>query len=975
MNKRLWQSTFLITVSGVALSVNVTCPVRAQNAITAPPTSATSNADERAATREAASTASKSARPSATPDSQGQNDIVVTGVTDSSRKLDTTFTINTLSQAQIQQLAPISTAALLNNIPGFFAEGSTAGERSNNVTVRGLPSSGYRYAPQLVDGMPVFQDSDVPFANSDVFFSTDLMTDRVEAIKGGPGGALYSNGLGGVVNYITKTGGDKFAGGYKLELADYGFVRNDLFVSGPITDTLHFAVGGFYRTSHGLRDTGYTADRGGQVRGNLTYRSDDGRTNVGLYATFLNDRSAVFNNLPIEVPGFSAPGTVDDPIRIKSGSVKPIGINFRDGTLLSPSNRYLTQVGDNGEVKTIDLADGIHPVFTTLAATLSHEFDSGWRVDFKANYVDGKSGFNALFAGNDAAPAASFLNDRYIGDFLQPAFDANFQAASGTPLNSSAYNRNILATYFNALDNAAFQNQYINPLNASGFANFDALRAQYGNTQTIAGPGGRIAAFNVRDGQPIAAGSNLSFEIPWVIRSKLKSATQDLRIQKTFELFGEHTLTFGGYHADASDDYNFQASLTISTLASPTELVDLYLVNASGAKVAPLSLRGSFIPGFYGNAVSADSENFAGYVLDHWEAFDHKLKIDAGFRWEREKLNVRFQNRNCCTINFPGNATTGNRAFTQNQSLGDPQFLNDHYSAHGWTIGANYEVARQIAIYGLASRSFRLPSMNDGIAFAQSAPLADPVERITQFEGGARFQSRYLDMSAAGFYNKFTPRTLINTYQDINSPLCTAGGTVATTSTITLCPRVNQPYSFGTTNYGTEIQATLRPFIPGFEVGVDVTLQNPRVKGSTFTIVNQVGTTYQLATVTQDGRREARQSVTRIFIRPRWDLKPLLNVPVKLYASYEHESARYSTSQDINVTVYPSYYILDAGALWDVTNRLSLQVHVANLTNQLSFTEGDPLFFDLKAPDGVGNRGVARPLFGRTARLMLNYRF
>ena len=29
---------------------------------------------------------------------------------------------------------------------------------------------------QLVDGMPVFQDSDVPFANSDVFFTSDLMT-------------------------------------------------------------------------------------------------------------------------------------------------------------------------------------------------------------------------------------------------------------------------------------------------------------------------------------------------------------------------------------------------------------------------------------------------------------------------------------------------------------------------------------------------------------------------------------------------------------------------------------------------------------------------------------------------------------------------------------------------------------------------------------------------------------------------------
>ncbi|NOW49047.1 outer membrane receptor protein involved in Fe transport [Novosphingobium sp. SG751A] len=166
-------------------------------------------------------------------------EIIVTGVVRKTRKLDTTFTIDTLSQEDIKRLAPISTADLLNNIPGFFSEGSTAGERSNNVTVRGLPSSGYRYAPQLIDGLPVYQDSDVPFANNDVFFSSDLMTDRVEVVKGGPGGILYSNGLGAIVNYVTKTGGDKFEGGYKLELATYDFVRNDLYIAGPISKNLH----------------------------------------------------------------------------------------------------------------------------------------------------------------------------------------------------------------------------------------------------------------------------------------------------------------------------------------------------------------------------------------------------------------------------------------------------------------------------------------------------------------------------------------------------------------------------------------------------------------------------------------------------------------------------------------------------------------------------------------------------------------
>lgn len=947
MKDRFSRDLIRYSVSALALAVSATSPAQAQQAAPVAP--------------------SANDQPSA-DDQSDQGEVVVTGVVQKTRKLDTTFTVDTLDQADIQRLAPLSTADLLNNIPGFFAEGSTAGERSNNVTVRGLPSSGYRYAPQLIDGLPVYQDSDVPFANNDVFFSNDLMTDRVEVVKGGPGGILYSNGLGAIVNYVTKTGGDRFEGGYKLELATYGFVRNDVFVSGPINDNLHFAIGGFYRTSDGLRDVGYTADKGGQIRGNLTYNSTDGKTNFGLYASRLDDRNAVYNNLPIEVPGFTVPGTPENPIRIDSDTVKPIGINFQDGSLLSKPNRYVTQIDNDGNVTRADLADGIRPKFTTITGKFSKELDAGWRFDFDANYTKGSSGFNALFAGNDAAPASSFLANRFIGDVLQPAFDANFQVAENTPNNAPFYNRNILATYFNGLSGADFNRLYRQPLLDAGFSNFEQLRAQYGANQTIGGPGGYIGAFKTSDGSPIAANSNLSFQIPWIVKSKLMSATQNLKIQKDFSLWGDHHLTFGVYHSNNSDDYDFQQSLTITTLAEPSELVDLYVIDRNGNKVGPsLSLNGSYLPGFAGNAAKGKAENFAGFVQDHWELFDRRLRIDAGFRWETEQLNVAFRNRVCCTSFLPGGAANGNRAYTQVQTLGPAQYLDERYTGHGWSVGANYALKRNLAVYALASQSFRLPSFNDGVAFAQSAPLADPVEHIDQYEGGVRFQSRWFDASATGFYNKFTPRTLINIYQDINAPVCTAGGSVATTATITSCPNVFQPYSLGTTNYGAELEVMLRPqFLPGFDIKANVVLQNPRVNGSSYTIVNQVGNSYQYATVSQDGRREGRQATVTLNIQPRWDLKPLTGLPVKLFGQYEYRSERYSNSQDQNVTLYPSYYIVNAGALIDITRKLSIQFHVANLTNQLSFTEGDPLFFDLKAPNGIGNRGVARPLFGRT---------
>jgi outer membrane receptor protein involved in Fe transport len=63
------------------------------------------------------------------------------------------------------------------------------------------------------------------------------------------------------------------------------------------------------------------------------------------------------------------------------------------------------------------------------------------------------------------------------------------------------------------------------------------------------------------------------------------------------------------------------------------------------------------------------------------------------------------------------------------------------------------------------------------------------------------------------------------------------------------------------------------------------------------------------------------------------------------------------------------------GAQYAVPLRLAAQLHAANLNDSITFTEGDPLFADLPSPEGTRNRGVARPLFGRTIRASLTYRF
>ena len=109
--------------------------------------------------------------------------------------------------------------------------------------------------------------------------------------------------------------------------------------------------------------------------------------------------------------------------------------------------------------------------------------------------------------------------------------------------------------------------------------------------------------------------------------------------------------------------------------------------------------------------------------------------------------------------------------------------------------------------------------------------------------------------------------------------------------------------------------------------------------------------------------------------QPSYDLLPATGIPLTVYGEYEYIGDRFSESTDNNVTLFPAYHTINMGAQYQISQRWTAQMHVANLTNQLSFTEGEPFQADMLSPDGTRNRGMARPLIGRTIRASVNYRF
>ncbi|MTH15220.1 TonB-dependent receptor [Flavobacterium sp. LC2016-01] len=330
-------------------------------------------------------------------ESQSLKEVVVTGSSAPRSKLESSVAITTMGSKAIEDRAPSSTAALLQTIPGFVVEAS-GGEIGNNLFARGIPSAGaYEYVQIQEDGLPVFEDGALQFANADTFYRLDETVSKMEAVRGGSASIFANNAPGGIINFISKTGQNEFMGRAKFTTSDYGMFRTDLNLSGAlIKDKLFFNVGGFYRADNGVRNTGFTANKGGQIKGNITYKFDD---NDYLRVNFkhLDDRNTFY--LPI-------------PLKSNNGKVEGIpGFNPNYGTLTSVNFSHLNVPQYGGGTFSADLEDGSHPVINSIGAEFKKKISEKvtFKNAFKQTSID--LNYNAIFPNGGPWTQSAYATD------------------------------------------------------------------------------------------------------------------------------------------------------------------------------------------------------------------------------------------------------------------------------------------------------------------------------------------------------------------------------------------------------------------------------------------------------------------------------------------------------------------------------------------------------------------------------------
>ena len=330
-------------------------------------------------------------------DEEVMEEIFVTGVPrGGATKLEASVSVSAVPSEDVVKIAPRSVAEIFRSIPGIRAESSGGGGNAN-LTIRGIPlaTGGSKYMQIHEDGLPVLEFGDMNFANTDNFVRFDSSVDRIESIRGGSASTFASNSPGGIINIISRTGGND-EGSIGLSFGvDYDEFRTDFQYGGTLADDLSYHIGGFFRDGEGVRDTGFNGDNGGQIKFNITKDFDDGF--LRFYVKHLDDKVTTYLPSPIMVES--------------NGSFGPVaGYDASSQTTHSQATNNITSFDQFGNPVSRAVSDGIESKVTAFGFEFDKDIDDTLTINNKFRTSSVTGGFISPFTDGFAGGTDTIAN-------------------------------------------------------------------------------------------------------------------------------------------------------------------------------------------------------------------------------------------------------------------------------------------------------------------------------------------------------------------------------------------------------------------------------------------------------------------------------------------------------------------------------------------------------------------------------------
>ncbi|WP_413668280.1 TonB-dependent receptor domain-containing protein [Mucilaginibacter sp. Mucisp86] len=632
--------------------------------------------------------------------------IIVTGVFDSRKRLDASIAISTISAQQIKIQTPQSAADLLKNVPGVYVN-SSAGEIRNQVAVRGTPTSndvsiGYFYVSMQEDGLPVTNFTGANYG-PDYFLRADATTARVEAVRGGSASITGSDAPGGLFNYTSKMGGAKFAGEaivkYGLEGNSNPYYRADLNIGGPLNKTgdLTYDIGGFYRYSDGARYAGYPLNKGGQLKFNMVKKFGTGR--IKLYGKFLDDKNGYFDFLPFT--GYINP--------------QPAADFSNNVTLAGPASQTLDfKYTPDGKVNHFQPSNLIHNLDRAIGLEYQQSLGNNWSITNNFKYSNKEATWNA------AAPLGILSADGIL-----------FYGLQGLAGKFGTYNFTDLTTGQKML--TVVQSPNLSPTGQFLGINFTKTYNQLPNGQVQSAP--------------------VLFELANALHNKVKEVMEQFSVRK---VVGKTTFNAGVYvgHSNISFVKGY-AGQSFTTLEDKPHPLGLTYTNFSGA-VTKVTDANGFTAYGSGYGSSAITNNRFDAFFGQSSPLTDRLTLDYGFRYNYNQFTGSSNN---AVIDANATAAGGydNNLLTyydNNVYVSNTPFnINKTVKSLSYSAALNYKFSEEQAIYVRYSEGRKAPDLQSVTAVSSQAQ-ADAVSfipiHVVQAELGYKVQK-------GGFTGYFTP--------------------------------------------------------------------------------------------------------------------------------------------------------------------------------------------------------------------------
>jgi iron complex outermembrane recepter protein len=406
----------------------------------------------------------------------------------------------------------------------------------------------------------------------------------------------------------------------------------------------------------------------------------------------------------------------------------------------------------------------------------------------------------------------------------------------------------------------------------------------------------------------------------WHVSKPLTAFQDQLQLRRTF---GKHTVSFGTYFANYSQDNHWFFTQILTDVGDQTHFLDAVVTPPGGTP--DTVTKNGFVNQLSGYTNGSGQTSVISGVLGGEIQLTDRLRADLGVRGEYDKFVQNGENTS--TFDLDANpATTYN-----NETFGNGSFRHFNRGISDWSasLGLNFSLRPNISLYAAGARGYKMPALDEFLnaTAVQQVDLFESKE-VQSIEGGVKGSVGPIGFTVGGFWTKL--KNVVS--QGLVIDTLTGG------STWIIVPSPENK------SYGTEIELVATPAEGLQLLGSATILKAELGTGAGADIGSRIS-----GVPTSIANAAALYSIQGLQLKADWHWVDSRPVDVKAGVSL------------------PSYNYFNFGAAYALRTGTTINVDLLNAFQGKGLEEGNPRLVS------TGPVFLARPILPRRFQVSVSY--